>query len=85
MHNQALHMQEEDIPELEKKIQSCFKVIANQFVDPAKAEENLLKLQQMKDNNIFKALSTLLNPSTTLSQAASVRVSLASYSFLCAF
>lgn len=74
LHNPALHMQEEDIPELEKKIQSSFKIIANQFVDPAKAEENLVHLQKMKDNNIFKALSTLLNPSTTLSQAASVRV-----------
>lgn len=67
-------MQEEDNPEIEKKIQSNFKGIANQFVDPIKAEENLQKLHQMKDNNIFKALSTLLNPSTTFAQAATVRV-----------
>lgn len=69
-------MQEEEIPNLEAKLQSHFKVIALFFVEPPKAEESLQKLHQMKDESVFTALSTLLNPNTTLSKAATVRVCL---------
>jgi hypothetical protein len=68
---------EEDTPELQKKIQSSLKIVANQFVDPVKAEDFLHKLYQMKDNSIFKSLAVLLNYSTTTSQAVTARVYLA--------
>ncbi|CAN5950854.1 unnamed protein product [Sphagnum jensenii] len=64
---------EEDTPELQKKIQSSLKIVANQFVDPVKAEDFLHKLYQMKDNSIFKSLAVLLNYSTTTSQAVTAR------------
>ncbi|CAM6002851.1 unnamed protein product, partial [Sphagnum balticum] len=64
---------EEDTPELQKKIQSSLKIVANQFVDPVKAEDFLHKLYQMKDNSIFKSLAVLLNYSTTISQAVTAR------------
>ncbi|CAM6002717.1 unnamed protein product [Sphagnum balticum] len=64
---------EEDAPELQKKIQSSLKIVANQFVDPVKAEDFLHKLYQMKDNSIFKSLAVLLNYSTTISQAVTAR------------
>lgn len=67
-------LQEEESPEVEKKLQSIFKVIANHFVEPAKAEEHLQKLHQMKDEGVFTALSTLLSPSTSVAEAARVRV-----------
>lgn len=46
------------------------------FVEPPKAEENLQALHQMKYESVFPALSTLFNPSTTVAQAATVRVCL---------
>ncbi|KAL2634564.1 hypothetical protein R1flu_006043 [Riccia fluitans] len=64
---------EEDSPELQKKIQACFKALGGSFVDATKAEENFQKLHQMKDNSIFKSLNTLLNPSTAFSQAQAIR------------
>ncbi|BBN05523.1 sister chromatid cohesion protein PDS5 [Marchantia polymorpha subsp. ruderalis] len=64
---------EEDTPELQKKIQACFKAIAASFVDATKAEENFQKLHQMKDNYIFKSLNTLLSPSTLFAQAQATR------------
>jgi len=67
-------LQEEETPEVEKKLQSCFKVISNHFVDPQKAEENLQNIHQMKDENIFTALSTLLDPCTSIDQPTAVRV-----------
>jgi hypothetical protein len=73
----AVILQEEDTPELQKKIQSSLKIVANQFVDPVKAEDFLHKLYQMKDNSIFKSLAVLLNYSTTTSQAVTARVYLA--------
>lgn len=73
----AVILQEEDTPELQKKIQSSLKIVANQFVDPVKAEDFLHKLYQMKDNSIFKSLAVLLNYSTTISQAVTARVYLA--------
>jgi len=67
-------LQEEETPEVEKKLQSCFKDISNHFVDPQKAEENLQIIHQMKDENVFTALSTLLDPFTSIDQATTVRV-----------
>ena len=45
------------------------------FIDPFRAEESFQKLHQMKDNNIFKALSQLLDPETTFANANAIRVS----------
>lgn len=67
-------LQEEEIPDLEKKLQSIFKVIANHSVEPSKAEEFLQKLHQMKNESVFVALSTILNPCTTVTNAATARV-----------
>lgn len=67
-------LQEEETPDVEKKLQSIFKVIANHFAEPAKAEENLQKVHQMKDEGVFSALSTLLSPSTSVAEAATARV-----------
>ena len=67
-------LQEDESQDAEKKLQAGFKVIANHFVEAPKAEENLQKLHQMKDEGIFSALSTLLNPGTSFAEAATVRV-----------
>lgn len=67
-------MQEEDTPDLQKKIQASFKAIATSFSDSSKAEENMQKLHQMKDNNIFKSLNVLLTPTTGFKQALATRV-----------
>lgn len=64
-------LQEEEISEVEK---SSFKVIASYFADPQKAEENLQKIHEMNDENVFTALSTLLDPCTSIDQATTVRV-----------
>lgn len=69
-------MQEDESPEVEKKLQSIFKVIALHFAEPAKAEENLQKLHEMKDEGVFSALTTLLSPSTSFTEATTVRVCL---------
>ncbi|CAM6113881.1 unnamed protein product [Calypogeia fissa] len=64
---------EEDSPDLQKKIQASFKSIATSFFDSSKAEENMQKLHQMKDNNIFKSLNVLLTPTTPFKQALATR------------
>lgn len=53
----------------EKQILSCFKTMSLSFKDPVKAEENFQKLHQMKDIIIWKALTCLLDPSRTFTQA----------------
>ncbi|XP_024361717.1 sister chromatid cohesion protein PDS5 homolog A isoform X2 [Physcomitrium patens] len=71
--NMRQKTKEGDTPEFEKKLQSCFKSIANQFVDPPKAEDSLQKLHQTKDESVFTALATLLSPITTIAQANTAR------------
>lgn len=75
-------MQEEDTPDLQKKIQASFKAIATSFADSSKAEENMQKLHQMKDNNIFKSLNVLLTPTTQFKQALATRVRFSPHSRL---
>ncbi|CAJ2674086.1 unnamed protein product [Trifolium pratense] len=50
--------------ETQKKIESVFTKIAASFSDSHKAEECLHKLNQIKDNNLFKSLEKLLEEST---------------------
>ncbi|KAL7213803.1 hypothetical protein ACSBR2_016356 [Camellia fascicularis] len=65
--------QENDPPELQKKILFCFRIMSHCFNDPAKAEENFQILDQLKDANIWKSLTTLLDPDTSCLQACSCR------------
>ena len=44
------------------------------FADSAKAEENFQILDQLKDANIWKILSSLIDPKTSFHQACSSRV-----------
>lgn len=64
---------EKDSPELQRKIQKGLKTMSVCFIDPVRAEESFQKLHQMKDNNIFKALSQLLDPETTFANAHAIR------------
>ncbi|KAK2453745.1 sister chromatid cohesion protein PDS5 protein A [Trifolium repens] len=50
--------------ETQKKIEGLFTKIAASFSDSHKAEEWLHKLNQIKDNNLFKSLENLLEEST---------------------
>ncbi|XP_027368350.1 sister chromatid cohesion protein PDS5 homolog A [Abrus precatorius] len=50
--------------EIHKKIESMFTTIATSFPDSQKAEECLHKLNQTKDNNVFKLLEKFLEEQT---------------------
>ncbi|CAK9189716.1 unnamed protein product [Sphagnum troendelagicum] len=63
---------EKDTPDFQKRLQSTFATIAQQFADPKKAEEDLKKLHNMSDVTVFKELSSLLDPSTTTAHAHTV-------------
>ncbi|KAI9123829.1 hypothetical protein K1719_005129 [Acacia pycnantha] len=63
--------QDKDVPEVQKKILFCFRVMSRSFVDPAKAEESFQILDQLKDANIWKILTNLVDPDTSLHQAHS--------------
>lgn len=67
-------MQERDVPEVQKKIIFCFRVMSHLFADPIKAEESFQILDQLKDANIWKILANLVDPNTSLHQARSYRV-----------
>ncbi|XP_073010251.1 sister chromatid cohesion protein PDS5 homolog A isoform X2 [Typha latifolia] len=64
---------QEDAPDLQRRIFGCFRSMSRLFNDPAKAEESLNLLNQLKDVNIWKILTSLLDPSTTFHQAWSSR------------
>lgn len=70
-----MDVKEKDSAELQRKIQKGLKMMSICFIDPVRAEEIFQKLHQMKDNNIFKALSQLLDPETTFANAHAIRVS----------
>ncbi|KAJ9563026.1 hypothetical protein OSB04_008186 [Centaurea solstitialis] len=59
--------------ELEKKVTLCIRSMSHCFVDPIKAEADLQLLDQLKDDNIWKILTTLLDPNTTSLQSRSFR------------
>ncbi|XP_061344321.1 sister chromatid cohesion protein PDS5 homolog A [Gastrolobium bilobum] len=60
--------QDKDIPEVQKKIVFCFRVMSRSFADPTKAEENFQILDQLKDANIWKILMNLVDPNTSFHQ-----------------
>ncbi|KAH9749943.1 Binding protein [Citrus sinensis] len=61
--------QDGDAPEIQKKILFCFRVMSRSFAEPAKAEENFLILDQLKDANVWKILMNLLDSNTSFDQA----------------
>ncbi|KAK7303437.1 hypothetical protein RJT34_14343 [Clitoria ternatea] len=60
--------QEKDIPEVQKKIVFCFRVMSRSFADPTKAEENFQILDQLEDANIWRILTDLVDPNTSFHQ-----------------
>lgn len=67
-------MQSADAPEIQKKILFGFRVMSRAFSDPPKTEQNFLILDQLKDANIWKILTNLLDPNTSIMQASRIRV-----------
>ena len=67
-------MQDGDAPEVQKKVLFCFRVMSRSFADPTKAEENFQILDQLKDSNIWKILTSLVDPNTSFHQASTYRV-----------
>ncbi|CAL5052455.1 unnamed protein product [Urochloa decumbens] len=69
-------LSQEDAPDLQKRIVGCFRSMSRLFSDPAKCEENLNMLHQLKDGNIWKIFTSLLDCSTTFEKAWSLRADL---------
>ncbi|KAK1317915.1 hypothetical protein QJS10_CPA05g02034 [Acorus calamus] len=65
--------QESDAPEVQKRMLGCFRAMSRLFNDPAKAEESFQMLNQLKDANIWKLLTTLLDSNTSFLQAWTCR------------
>ncbi|KAJ6991866.1 sister chromatid cohesion protein PDS5 [Populus alba x Populus x berolinensis] len=65
--------QDGDTPEIQKKILFCFRIMSRSFAEPAKTEENFQILDQLKDANIWKILTNLLDPNTSFHQACTGR------------
>ncbi|KAK0598612.1 hypothetical protein LWI29_036294 [Acer saccharum] len=61
--------QDGDAPETQKKILFCFRIMSRSFAEPMKAEENFQILDQLKDANIWKILTNLLDPNISFHQA----------------
>ncbi|CAK9216146.1 unnamed protein product [Sphagnum troendelagicum] len=61
--------EEKEMLDFQRKIESSFTVISDQFVDPPKAKEDLWELHKMGDDTVFKELSILLDPSTSIAHA----------------
>ncbi|KAL0398901.1 UNVERIFIED_CONTAM: Sister chromatid cohesion protein PDS5 [Sesamum radiatum] len=59
--------------ETQKKVIFCFRVMSRCFTDPAEAEENFQILDQLKDSNVWKLLTQLLDPNTSSLQASNFR------------
>ncbi|KAF6145104.1 hypothetical protein GIB67_013455 [Kingdonia uniflora] len=68
--------QDTDAPEFQKKVLHSFRVMSRWFADPVKAEECFKILDQLKDANIWKMLTNLLDPDTSFQQAWTIRVDL---------
>ncbi|TVU11564.1 hypothetical protein EJB05_45158, partial [Eragrostis curvula] len=69
-------LSQEDDPDLQKKILQCFRSMSSLFSDPEKCEESMNILHQLKDTDIWKIFSGLLDCSTTFKKAWSLRVDL---------
>ncbi|TKW20995.1 hypothetical protein SEVIR_4G191000v4 [Setaria viridis] len=69
-------LSQEDAPDLQKRIVGCFRSMSRLFSDPAKCEENFNMLHQLKDGNIWKIFTSLLDCSSTFEKAWSLRADL---------
>ncbi|XP_062228684.1 sister chromatid cohesion protein PDS5 homolog A-like [Phragmites australis] len=69
-------LSQEDAPDLQKRILGCFRSMSRLFSDPAKCEENLNMLHQLKDDHVWKIFTSLLDCSTTFEKAWSLRADL---------
>lgn len=67
-------MQDKDIPEVQKKIVFCFRVMSRSFADPTKAEESFQILDELKDADIWKILMNLIDPNTSFHQTLAYKV-----------
>lgn len=67
-------MQDKDVADVQKKIIFCFRVMSRSFADPTKAEESFQILDQLKDANIWKILTNLVDPNCSFHQALVYRV-----------
>ncbi|TQD74756.1 hypothetical protein C1H46_039705 [Malus baccata] len=65
--------QDGDAPEVQKKILYCFRIVSRLFADPVKAEEGFQFPDQLKDINIWKILTNLVDPNTGSPQARILR------------
>ncbi|QCD77306.1 sister chromatid cohesion protein PDS5 homolog A-A-like [Vigna unguiculata] len=65
--------QGKDIPEVQKKIVFCFRVMSRSFADPTKAEESFQILDQLQDPNLWKILTDLVDPNTSFHQTREYR------------
>ncbi|XP_076907861.1 sister chromatid cohesion protein PDS5 homolog A-like [Bidens hawaiensis] len=62
-----------DASEAKKKVMICFRFMSHCFTDPTKAESDFLLLHQLKDANVWKILTTLLDPTTSSLQSFKAR------------
>ncbi|KVI01136.1 Armadillo-like helical, partial [Cynara cardunculus var. scolymus] len=54
-----------DPSELQKKVALCFRFMSHCFTDPTKAEADFQLLHHLKDANVWKILTLLLDPNTS--------------------
>ncbi|XP_023738214.1 sister chromatid cohesion protein PDS5 homolog A isoform X1 [Lactuca sativa] len=62
-----------DASELQKKTTVCIRFMSHCLADPIKAEADFQILNQLKDDNIWKILTTLVDPNTSSLQSRSLR------------
>ncbi|KAL2341418.1 hypothetical protein Fmac_009358 [Flemingia macrophylla] len=60
--------QGKDIPDVQKKISFCFRMMSRSFADQVKAEESFQILDQLQDDNVWKILTDLVDPNTSFHQ-----------------
>ncbi|CAI9270247.1 unnamed protein product [Lactuca saligna] len=62
-----------DASELQKKVALIFRFMSHCFTDPTKAESDFLLLHQLKDANVWKIFTTLVDPNTNSLQTSKSR------------
>ncbi|CAI9279977.1 unnamed protein product [Lactuca saligna] len=62
-----------DASELQKKTTVCIRFMSHCLADPIKTEADFQILNQLKDDNIWKILTTLVDPNTSSLQSRSLR------------
>lgn len=67
-------MQDADATDYQKKVVHLFRVMSRFFIDPSKAEEGFLTLDQLKDSNVWKLLPGLLDPTSSYHHARASQV-----------